>query len=199
MSTGTVEKQGIIVVPFAVEVDHPRNDDVLLQSIINCRLRSAIDGSRPAIDAKTGDLHVPNDQARALASFPRTPGMQLHVNPAALTYEIIDPLEGNEEMCDRIVKFLKRSGAPSLERIKGVPKQNGKLDINRMKTLCREIIWLSDERAVKAVKGKIPRIEDVEELPGEFLLNPGSRVPNTQPQFEADWDNWVQQLSRSGG
>lgn len=202
MSTTSVEAgedKGIIVIPFAVEVDHPRNDDILLQSIVGCRLRSAIEGSRSAKDVRTGDDLVPADQAKALATFPRTPGMILRVNPRNLTYTIEDPLHNDEELCMKITKFCRGRGMGSTLTIKGVPLQEGKLDINRMKTLCREIIWWSQEKALKVVAGKLPEMADVEELPGEFLLNPGSRVQNQQPQFESQWDEWVQRLSRNGG
>lgn len=202
MSTDSavVEDKGIIVIPFEIEIDHPRNDDVLIQSIVGCRLRSAIEGSRPVKDAKTGEWHVPQDQARALASFPRTPGQHLHVNPYALTYVITDPLENDEEMCEKILKYLKKSGSPGVQKVRGVARTEGKLDINRMKTLCREIINLAEgEKAIKVVKGKLPILSDVDMLPGEYLLNPGSRVNNTQPQFESEYGDWVQRLSRNGG
>ena len=199
MSTAAVnEDKGILVIPFAVEIDHPRNDDVLLQSIVGCRLRSAIEGSRPAQDSRTGEILVPADQSKALATFPRTPGMILSVNPRNLTYEINDPLFGNDELCARITKFVRQRGISS-STIGGVKPQHGTLDVHRMKTLCREVIWLAQEGALRVSKGKLPEMEEVEELPGEFLLNPGSRVQNQQPQFESGWADWVQHLARNGG
>ena len=195
MSTASVE---VLVAPFTIEIDHPRNDDVLLQSIVGLRMRSAIDGSKGVIDSKTGDYVVPHDQSRSLSSFPRTPGMRLAVNPKELSYVVEDPINDDEALTDRIIRFLKNQGR-RVDKIKGVPTQKGTLDVHRMKTLCREVLWLIQAKEAKMVRGPQPKIEDIEELPGEFLLNPGSRVQNTQPVFEKNWDEWVSNLTRMGG
>lgn len=197
MST-TETKPEILVAPFGIEIDHPRNDDVLLQSVVGLRLRSAINGNKGVIDAN-GDLRVPQDQSRALSSFPQTPGMQLHINPKDCTYVVVDPLNDSPEMCHRIVRFLKENGGSSVKEVKGVPTQKGTIDADRMKTLCREIIWLLTAGEAKVCKGAVPKLEDIEELPGKFLLNPGSRVQNTQPRYEDDFAGWVSRLSNSGG
>ena len=132
--------------------------------------------------------------------FPPVPGMQLHVNPARLSYVISDPLDEDEDMCERIRKYLNTSSPFRTDaRIRGVPTTKGSLDVHRMKTICRELFNLIKLGHVKVVKGLTPRMEDIEALPGNFLLNPGSRVVNTQPMFEKDWDKWVEQLTRSGG
>jgi hypothetical protein len=68
-----------------------------------------------------------------------------------------------------------------------------------MKTLCREIVWLLKEKHVKMVSGPEISLEDVDELPGKFLLNPGSRVPNTQPHFEEDVPEYINNLRKTGG
>jgi len=207
MSTGLMdEKVKSSVLPFGIEIDHPRNCDVLLQCIPNARLRSAIDGTKPALDKKTGNLIVPLDQSKAFAAFPRTPGMQIHVNPSELTYVILDPLHGDKEMIERIKMFFRATSGQILsERFDGVPPQNGTLDVHRMKSLCREMVWLVKGVApnfvpeAKRCKGAIPTLTDIEELPGHFLLNPGSQVGNTQPRYEKDWDQWVNRLSAGGG
>lgn len=204
MATVVEERQkvqnAVSVLPFGVEADHPRNSDLLLQCIPGARLRSAIDGTKHTIDSKTGDIRIPLDQSRHLGSFPRVPGMQIHVNPGALTYVILDPLHDNVEMCDRIRKYLKENSSVSVsERLNGVSPQSGVLDTHRMKSLVRELVWLVDSGEAKRVKGTIPEMKDIDELPGYFLLNPGSRVGTTQPIYEKDWESWVAALSHSGG
>ena len=201
MSTATLEKTNTMIVPpFGVEAKHPRNCDLLIQSIPGCRLRSEIDGTSPVRDVKTGDLRVSLDQARHLASFPRVPGMQLHVNPAELTYAIMDPLHGDAEMCERIRKWMNEmSPMRTGQTVKGVPTLTGQLDVHRMKTLCRELVQTMASGEMKHCKGPKPSMDDIDELPGNYLLNPGSRVNTTQPTFEKDWDSWVEQLTRSGG
>lgn len=200
MSEATAQQtKKTTVAPFGVEADTPRNQNVMLQSIPNCVLRGALNASKTARDAQSGEERVPRDQARHLGVLPPTPGQQIHVNPQDGTYTIIDPLHGDEEMCEKIRRGLKGDGRPVPERIDGHKPQKGQLDKHRMKTLCRELINMLESDEVKMVKGPRPKLEDVERLPGDFLLNPGSRVHNTQPTFEKDWDEWVQQLTRSGG
>jgi hypothetical protein len=68
-----------------------------------------------------------------------------------------------------------------------------------MKSLCRELIWVVESNHGRVVKGAIPNLEEVDDLPGHYLLNPGSRIYNSQPTYEKDWDEWVSQLTRAGG
>lgn len=196
----TEDRPEIIVAPFGIEADHPRNSDLVVQCIPGCKLRSAISGSKHLIDAKTGEPRVPLDQARHLSTFPRTPGMQLHVNPAKLVYTIVDPLNDDEELRERITRWYSQNSAVrSIDTLKGVPTQQGELDTHRMKSLCREMFWLVEAGEAKVVKGALPAFDEIEELPGYFLLNPGSRISNTQPRYEKDFQSWVDRMSRSGG
>lgn len=204
MSTGTgteteseAEVTGFLPV-FTVEADHPRNCDLILQAIPGCRLRGSIDGSRHTIDAKSGDTRVPIDQARALASFPRTPGQHLTIDTRRMAYRISDPLYQNDVMLNRIAQHFKESGKSSVQ-VKGVPPLEGTLDKDRMKTLCREVFDLLALGHMKIASGAAPGMDDIDDLPGKYLLNPGSVVQNTQPRYEEDFQTWVDNLSRGGG
>jgi len=195
----TVSEKAVSVAPFGVIADHPRNCDMVIQSIPGCRLRSTLSANKPIVDSKTGETRIPLDQARHFSMLPTIPGMELHVNPSKLTYTVVDPLYDDEDMCDRILKVLNRQGGVKLEKVRGAEPRKGQLDVHRMKTLCREILHWKAEGAFKIAKGMFPSMEDIEELPGDFLLNPGSVVHNTQPQFEKDWDDWIAKLNSSGG
>ena len=195
-----IEKHTFIITPFGIEANHPRNSDLLLQCIPGVRLRSAIDGSKAYTDPRTGIEHVPVAQATSLASFPRTPGMQLHVNPAELSYTVIDPLHNNEAMLTRISAYLRdKEGIKTDAKLNGLPPKSGTLDQHRMKSLCREMLWLVLAGEAANCKGVMPDLEEIDRLPGYFLLNPGSVVPNTQPIYEKDMPDWVNRLSHSGG
>jgi hypothetical protein len=186
------------VLPFIFEARGQRCDDLIIQCIPGCRLRSAINGMAPVVDSR-GHARVPLDQARALAAFPATPGMQLHVDPGACTYKIVDPLHGNEKALEDISMFFREQGQFSVaDRITGKPPTEGKLDVHRMKSLCRELYNIVESKYGVFVKG-IVKLADIEDLPGKFLLNPGSQVPNTQPIYEEEFPAWVENLSRSGG
>jgi len=200
MSTATKERTVAVVPPFGVEIDHPRNSDVLLQGIkTHRRLRSALGLPRPIPDRKTGEPRMPIDQTREWGQFPNVPGMQIHVNPAKLTYTIVDPLRGDEDLCGRIRKYLNANSAFHVDtKIDGVPPHKGEVDQHRMKTLCRELLRLLDSGVAKVVKGPRPSMEDVDSLPGKYLLNPGARIRNSQPTFEEDWDDWYTNMTTVG-
>jgi len=183
----TVNKtKGSIVVPaFGIIVDHPRNCDVLLQSIPGCRLRSKL---KVVTVAVSGEIR--SQQVRGVAP-PEVPGMELHVNPAACEYVIIDLLNDDDTARAKLKQFLRRSsGTRASSEIKGVDTQRGTLDVHRMKNLCREVIWLLEEGSITMTKGPKPELEDVDELPGHYLLNPGARTENQQPTFEKDYEKW---------
>jgi len=132
--------------------------------------------------------------------LPVIPGMQLTVYPEKCSYRIYDPLTDDEDMCDRIQKVMDDRGVfRSSSKLRGVPTRTGTLDQHRFKSLCRELLWLLDANHAKMVKGVQPTMEDVGELPGDYLLNPGSQVNNTQPRFEREWDAWYSRLVQSGG
>ncbi len=178
------------VPPFGVKADHPRNCDLIIQGIPGCRLRSRITASRTTVvntQDPDGEQVIPPDQSRHLGILPEIPGMEIHVNPEKCTYKIIDPLCGNKKLLNRIKRGLEQDERPFRgTNFDGVPSQDGKLDVHRMKTLCRELVDLLEAEHMQMVKGPPPSREDVDELKGKYLLNPGARIPNSQPMFEED-------------
>lgn len=192
---------------FAVEADEKRNGDILLQSIPGQRLRGALDSSKPIIASPTQNVGefeptIPADQAAGLGALPKVPGMQIFVNPAELTYRIFDPLHNNETLCGRLVSALKaKNMAVPGGKINGVKPLEGKLDVDRMKTLCRELRQIVEAGDGKVVpgSGELPTYAEIDSLKGNYLLNPGSRTPSMQPQYEKDFDGWRQRLAQGGG
>lgn len=193
------EAQMSVIPPFGIEANHPRNCDLVIQAIPGLILRSAFDATKPVRDAKTGDLVVPKDQVINMGDFPKTPGMQLHVNSAECTYIVIDPLAKDEAMMEKVQAWVRQKTPYRSAKIKLTAVQEGKLDRHRMKTLCRELMWLVTSGEATKVKGSIPDMQDIEQLPGHFLLNPGSRVQNTQPVYEKDFEAWIDRLANQGG
>jgi len=184
---------GIIVAPFAIQANHPRMSDLYIQSIPGCRLRSTVSAMRP------GPRGIPLDQARTLSMIPEVPGMILAVNPAKLAYQISDPLVDDPELQLAIGRYLRQQMGSSNGAVKGVPKLDAYLDVHRIKTLVREMVALVKSNEATLKHGSLPDDSDTDMLPGKFLLNPGSRIANQQPVFEADWDDWLQNLVRAGG
>ena len=188
--------------PFGIKADHPRNCDLAIQGIPGCRLRSTIKAGRTTTVRREGgddEQVIPPDQSRHLGILPEIPGMELHVNPEKCTYKIIDPLRGNKRILDRIKRGLEQDERPIRgTNFEGMPPQEGTLDEHRMKTLCREIVQLLEIEHVAMVKGPRPNREDVDELPGRYLQNPGARVPNSQPTFEDEMPNYNAKVNQVG-
>jgi hypothetical protein len=194
------ETKSLTIASWGIEADHPRNCDLMIQCIPNGRLRGAIQPMREAIDVRTGESATPIDQARDSVGLPRIPGQQLHIHPAEGRVEIIDPLCEDPQMCERITKWLRnRTGFTSTTPIKGVAKREEKLDIHRMKTLCREVLHIVTCGEARKIRGPLPDQQDIDDMPGYYLLNPGIRTGTTQPVYEKDWAAWVEALSHSGG
>lgn len=183
---------------FVIEADHPRNSTLLIQAVPGIRLRSALSSSRTVTDMHSGEEMVPVDQAQGLGSFPPMPGMQLAVNPAKCEVAVYDPLEDNEDLLDKFNRRLKaRYGSAS--GVKPVPSQVVKCDTHQMKTLVRECLWLLQAGEAKLVKGPRFSMEEVDELPGRYLLNPGAQIANMQPRYEDEMAEWTSNLNRMGG
>lgn len=188
---------------FTVEIDTKRNGDILLQSIEGCRLRGALDPSKVTIAStqqKTGHFEptIPLDQTSNLGQLPKVPGQRITVNTKELSYEISDPLRTDENMKNRLLAALKSRGHGTV-KIDGVPTRSGTLTVDRMKTLCRELMWLINDGDAKSVDDNFPTEKDIDALKGDYLLNPGQRTPNMQPQYEKEFPDWIQRLARSGG
>jgi len=188
------------VPPFGIKADHPRNCDLKIQGIPGCRLRSRITASRTVVGGPQNpdDIVIPPDQSRHLGILPEIPGMELHINPEKCTYKILDPLHGDNKILKRIQRGLEQDDRPFRgTKFAGVPPKEGKLDKHRMKTLCRELVQLLECEHVAMAKGPKPGLEEVNELDGNYLTNPGATVPNTQPMFEkdmADYDAKVNEV-----
>lgn len=196
MSTAATEKR--VSFEFTIQADHPRNSDLLLQTIPNCRLRGTISSSRTVRDRRSGEEMVPIDQAAGLGSLPLIPGMKLKVSTKTLTYVVEDPLYGDDLLCERIQRHY-RTIIGSDSKVRGVPPQTGKLDEHRMKTLVRECRNIVNANEAKIVEGILPELDEIDLLPGRVLLNPGLRTASTQPRFEDEWDSWFSRLQQAGG
>ena len=193
MTTATKEAK-TIVPPFGVEFDHPRNADFVLQAIPGCRIRSAISPTATNVDGSVRTLvDVPSGSV-----VPAVPGMQIHVNPEKLTFVVTDPLYEDEAACERVRAYMEATTFGKLDKIRGVPPQEEKLDVHRMKNLCRELIQIIEEGHAKVCKGPKPLLEDVDKMIGKYLLNPGGDTSTNQPTFEEDYPEWVERMTKAG-
>lgn len=179
--------------PFGIQADHPRNSDLMIKTLTNVRLRSAFDSGKSATDAKTGQTVAPVDQVLNFARFPKMPGMELHVDPAAGTYVIRDPLSDEPDLLERWADAQRATqGASSDFRLRAVPTQKGTLDADQMKTLVREMVHLLEAGEAKIVKGPQPTLDAVDGMEGRYLTHPSAHVPNSLPKYEDEIPAWTE-------
>jgi hypothetical protein len=196
----TVEKkksQVSSVSSFTIEADHPRNADLMIQCILGVKLRSTIKSTKEVFTKEEGEqvaIPAPGQMVPGLPS--NIPGMRLAVNPGKCLWKVIDPLYDDERMCERITNAIKRSGARlAVNKMKGVAPKEGTLGVDEMKTLVREMLQLVEAGEARVVKGTKPVMEDIEDLPGEFLTNPSKRTQWNQPRYEKDLEAWRRKLN----
>ncbi len=194
MSNQATADPRTMVKPWGIEADHPRNADLWIKSIPGMRLRGAISGSKPVIDQKTGRAMLPVDQVRNLGPLPQMPGMRLIVNPAKLEYVISDPLFDDEERCKTFSSMVSHNQMIQPD-IKGLPPRKGKVNEDDMKTLCREMLQFVQAGEAKVCTGAEPSLEEIDALPGDYLLNPGILTWTSQPKYEKDFDAWARKQS----
>ncbi len=202
MAIAIAEKKRVSVAPWGIEIDHPRNADVLVQGITNCRLRSSVKAVKDIFtkNPDTGEQEITSAPAHLIAGLPSNiPGQQLHVNPADETWKIYDPLAKEEPKLDRIKKAVETQTDMSVsDKLRGISTSTGKLDKDQMKTLLRELFHLVESGYAKVVLGIKPDMEDIDEMPGDYLTNPLNRTDWGVPRYEKDVSEWKDTLNRVG-
>jgi len=205
MSTTTIEKKKsriCPVSPFGIEADGKGNGNVFLKSIPNCNLRSRVKQVRMIIgherDPQTLERMRKPVSGGMVRDLPANiPGMQLHVNPKDCTYLIIDPLFDDQDTLDRIQAAVEaHKGMRTGKKLRGVPKRGGTISTDSMKTLIREILCVLESNNARVCKGTIPDRDDVDDLPGDYLLEPANRGKWNRPRYEKDLPEWVQTLNQ---
>jgi len=189
-----------LIAPFAVEANHPRNSDLLIQSLTGIcerRLRSRISPAVKVID-RNGKQHIKTPVLHGI-SLPEVDGHVLKVSPKDLTIEIVDPLATNDQQMEEFRRYVKATRGTE-ENLRACDTVEARLDPHRMKTLCREVLQYIAAGEMEWCDAT-PRfsLSDVESLEGRFLLNPGSQIPNNQPTFEDEMEAYKEKLLNSGG
>jgi len=203
--SATAEKKNVSVMPFCIEAKHPRNCDVAIQCL-GLVLRGAVSATVEIFDKLWSEEDFEEGKntrpagAKIVDGVGELPGMQLQVDPAGCRWKAIDPLYKDEKRLTRIKKAMKRAiGISVSDNLGGVPPREGKLDIHTMKTLCRELLCFLESGEIRMIKGPTPMREDIDELPGKYLLNASNIMGWHQPRFEEDYEGWVDRMSQITG
>jgi len=199
--------RSVTVPPFEVEVHTPRNQDIMVQCLGNMRLRGAVRSTVDVFDKQwldddedqdAEDLPTRSAPARLIEGISDLPGMRIMIHPGELKWKVYDPLHKKEKTFKKIKRAMKRAfGVISVgDTLGGVKPRMGVMDEHTMKSFIREILCFIISEEVRVVKGVAPSIEDVNALPGRYLLN-NSNVGNWhQPRFEDQYNTWVDDMNR---
>ncbi len=198
MTTAIAEKA--TVAPWGIEIVHPRNADVLVQGIPNCRLRSSVNQVKDVftLNPETKEQEITTAPAHLIVGLPSNiPGQQLHIDPANGTWKISDPITKDEPKLERIRKAVQIHTNMSVsDKLRGVAMRKGNLGKDQMKTLLRELFSLVELGHAKVVNGMKPDLDDIDDMPGDYLTNPLNRTKWHQPKHEKDIDAWADTLNR---
>ena len=160
--------------------------------------RSSTKPTKEVFDKQEGEQITRPADAKLHDGLPSNiPGMQLSVNPKEGVYKITDPLEGEEVMLERIRLAVERNtGVSTARTLRAAKGASGTLRKDEMKTLVREMFHLVNNGHAKVVKGVLPDMLDIEDLPGDFLLNSSNVSQWNQPRHEKDYDEWSDRMNR---
>lgn len=108
-----------------------------------------------------------------LANMPDIPGLLIAVDTAQRAVGILDPL--NQQTPDTKAQLAKLTEIyPQIMNQKGTPEKDVKLGKQTDSTLKTWLYWirrLVDGRQATLHRGNLPKIEDIEAMPGEFIWN----------------------------
>ena len=203
----SVTEKAVSVRPFAIEADTPRNGDLIIQSLGLLRLRGAVSASVMVFDKQWNEEDYEEGEqtrpapARLIDGIGELPGVCLFVNPGKLEWELKDPLYKKENKLEFIRKALRRvRGVRSTgDRLQGMKPQKGTVDVDTMKSLCRELLCFIEADEARVIKGTKPTMEDIEAMPGRFLLNNVNMSGWMQPKYEDQYLDWVNRRSQLDG
>lgn len=199
MATETEERKSLSVSAWGMEAEHPTNSDLLIKCLANVRLRSAVRPVKEVIGRRHGEQITKATSADNIDGLPsRVPGMQLHVNPRTRKVRVIDPLLKEEQTLEDINTAMQEAGIPTATKLRAVPTREELLDEDQFKTLVREMVWFVEAGEAVVARGVKPDLEEVDQLPGDYLLNPGSGSQWNMPRYEKELDEWKKNLNRLG-
>ena len=122
-----------------------------------------------------------------LSTMPDIPGIHLTVNLRESKITISDPLNGDKKLCQRIraaenqatltVSTAGRCGIDTVETV---------LNTDQMKTVLLELNGLVASNSATVIKGQMPEYKQIEEMPGDELLDPHGVTPG-MPMYVKDY------------
>lgn len=212
MSLADEKKKSVSPSPFVIEACTPRNQDLLVQNLDGLRLRGAVHATVEVFDRAWQQEDDPDDPdemrsstrpapARLVDGIGELPGERLYVNPATGEWKTQDPLYDKKSTLERIRVAIRRhlGFAAVGQKLQGMKPRTGKVDPDRMKSLCMELHCFVEAGEAKVVKGRMPSAEEIKCMLGRPLLNWMNRQSWKQPKYVDQLDDWERRVNQLDG
>lgn len=169
--------------PFIVELGDDSNRTISLDTM-RLRLRGDFSLSKLHKRKQGG-----RDVGQIMQQMPDIPGMRIMVDYHAQKCRIFDPLETPEykDVLVRVNQVAQEATAVKQSGGKFTPVEavEHKLDKDKMKTLCLELVRLVEDKQARVVAGELPTEEQLAAMPGRKLFDPWNNSPR-KPKYEDD-------------
>ena len=215
MSTAMDEKKkkAVSPSPFVIEAQTPRNQDLLIQNLDGMRLRGAVKATVEVFDRgwEQNEEEEDDPDEMQMVSHPASahlidgigelPGERLYVNPETGEWKTQDPLYGKKSTLERIRMSMRRALGFGIvgQKLHGMKPRKGTIDSDRMKSLCEELLCFVEAGEARVVKGRIPTLEEIKQMPGRTLLNWMNRQSWKQPKYRDQLEGWEHRTNQLDG
>lgn len=176
------------IAPVTLEFGDSWNRNIILDTLYETVLRGrfSLAGLHARTEEKNGKMVKIGGVTVSpeLSVMPEVPGMRMTIDAKESTARIFDPLEDDPELLDDINRV--QSNITSLGgKITFVKSVVRRLDEPTLKTLLREMCRLVEAKSATVVEGSLPKLKQIEKLPGRFLYDPAFKS-QIKPRYEGD-------------
>jgi hypothetical protein len=144
-------------------------------------------------------IHAPM-LGEKMSQMPDVPGIQMTVLPREKKAVAHDPLADDADLLAKANGVWNDSamGRSPGGGSKPWPDTEFALDDDTLKTLCIELVRKRGSGVLSVVRGALPTEQQIEDLPGGELYDPGNSNQHGHPRYAEDVPAWRQKLELAG-
>lgn len=131
----------------------------------------------------------------SMVKMPSIPGQRLQMqfhDDGSSRVVIYDPLENDPQTVERVNNLRKEIPALIGADWGATEKIERDLDQDRTVTLLFELVRMAAADKLKVTKGELPTPDQIKNLPGEELWDPGDTMTNHH-RYKTDYQQWLRQ------
>ncbi len=165
---------------FTVEFGDRANRMIVLQSLSGERFR----GSFAIANVPSGSHN------QTMGQIPNLPGQHLAVSTRDRRITISDPLEHDKTLLSQLRLAMRKLRSIREAEVTYVPSTERQLDEDALKTLLFELSAMIANKTATVIKGDFPTREQIEQLAGDELWDPGDTTGRPKPRYKKDERAW---------